>query len=121
MQNVDHIYSAKKRYYAAKQLYHFVRPGSQRIGAGSDSQNLVVSAFRKGDSTTLGGLKQGGSNRVQVTVPETARELTWALYQTTRELNCVKTDELLAKNGVVEFDLPDEAIFTLASVPHQRQ
>ena len=121
VQNVDHIYSPKKRYYAAKQLYHFVRPGSQRIGAGSDSQNLVVSAFRQGDSTTLVGLKQGGSNHVQVTVPETARELTWALYQTTRELNCVKTDELLAKNGVVEFDLPDEAIFTLASAPHQRQ
>jgi hypothetical protein len=30
-----------------------------------------------------------------------------------RELNCVRTEILSAKNGLMEFDLPDEAIFTL--------
>ena len=28
MKNTDHIYAPKKRYYASKQLYRFVRPGS---------------------------------------------------------------------------------------------
>ena len=115
VQNVDHIYSAKKRYYAAKQLYRFVRPGSQRIAVSPGSTGLVVSAFRNGkkNSLTVVGLKQAGPERVQLQVPEGGHDLLWSLYQTTRELNCVKTDMLSEKNGVVEFALPDEAIFTL--------
>jgi O-glycosyl hydrolase len=115
LQNADHIYSPKKRYFAAKQLYHFVRPGSQRIGATSDAPSLLVSAFRNGaaNAMTVVGVKLGGSNHVQLTVPDGAAGLHWSLYQTTRELNCVKTDMLSAKNGLVEFDLPEEAIFTL--------
>jgi O-glycosyl hydrolase len=117
--NADHIYSPKKRYFAAKQLYRFVRPGSQRIAATSDAPSILVSAFRHGDARTLTvvGLKQGGPNRVRLAVPESGREMSWSLYQTTRELNCVRTDVLSAKNGSIEFDLPDEAVFTLVGAP----
>lgn len=113
--NADHIYSPKKRYFAAKQLYHFVRPGSQRIGAASDAQGLLVSAFRDGakNSLTLVGVKMGGPRRVQLAVPVDTGGLRWSLYQTTRELNCARTDVLSVKNGLVEFDLPEETVFTL--------
>jgi O-glycosyl hydrolase len=113
--NADHIYSPKKRYFAAKQLYHFVRPGSQRIGAASDAQGLLVSAFRNGDknSLTVVGVKMGGPHRVQLAIPADAADLRWSLYQTTRQLNCAKTDTLPVKNGIAEFDLPDEAVFTV--------
>ena len=33
--SADHIYAPRKRYYATRQLYHFVPPGSQRIGVVS--------------------------------------------------------------------------------------
>jgi O-glycosyl hydrolase len=116
MQNVDHIYSPKKRYYAAKQLYHFVRPGSQRIAALSNSPNLMVSAFRNGarNELALVGVKKGGPNRVRVELPG-AQSLpaTWDLYETTRLLDCAKVDTLTIRSGAAEFDLPDEAVFTL--------
>jgi O-glycosyl hydrolase len=119
VQNADHIYSPKKRYFAAKQLYHFVRPGAQRIGATSDAQSLLVSAFRHGatDSMTIVGVKMGGSSHVQLAVPDGGTGLRWSLYETTRELNCVRTEMLSAKNGLVEFELPEEAVFTLVGEP----
>ena len=116
MQNADHVYSPKKRYYAAKQLYKFVRPGSQRIGAAVDSPGLMVSAFRndRADELVIVGVKKGGPDHVQVVLGASALLPTqWELYQTTRKLDCVKTDTVLIRNGVAEIDLPDEAIFTL--------
>ena len=37
----------------------------------------------------------------------------WSLYQTTRELNCVKTGSPAFHNGILELHLADEAVFTL--------
>ncbi len=116
VQNSDHVYAAKKRYYAAKQLYHFVRPGSQRIAATTESSNLVVSAFRNGSSNSfvLAGLKQGDANRVQVALPKgESAPASWELYETTPRVDCTKMDTVAVKDGVAEFELPDEAIFTL--------
>jgi O-glycosyl hydrolase len=116
IKNADHVFSPKKRYYAAKQLYKFVRPGSQRVGAAADSTGLMVSAFRNDRTKDLVvvGVKQGGPDHIQVALPATA-QLTadWELYQTTRTLDCVKTGTVPVGNGVAEIDLPDEAIFTL--------
>jgi len=116
MQNADHIYSPKKRYYAAKQLYKFVRPGSQRIGVSSDSPALTVSAFHNGanEDLVIVGVKKGGPRHIQVALPAAAAlSPVWELYQTTRWLDCLKTDIVPVRNGMAEIDLPDEAIFTL--------
>lgn len=118
IRNADHIYSPKKRYYAAKQLYHFVRPGSQRIAASADASGLVVSAFWNGstNSLVLVGVKVGGPSRIQVVLSRAdPMPSAWELYETTRNLDCVKVDYPAIRNGVAEIDLPDEAIFTLVS------
>ena len=114
--NSDHVYRPKKRYYAAKQLYRYVRPGAQRIAAQSDAPNLMVSAFRDPIAKwmVVVGVKEGGPNRIQLSVsgggpsPEA-----WDLYVTTPTLNCQKVDTVAAQDGVAEVALPDEAIFTL--------
>ncbi len=116
VRNTDHLYTPKKRYYAAKQLYHFVRPGSERIAAATETPGLVVSAFRNGaaSSITLVGVKQGGPNHVQVTLSHAdPTPTTWELYETTRALDCAKVDTVTVRNGIAELDLPDEVIFTL--------
>jgi hypothetical protein len=41
----------------------------------------------------------------------------WTRSWHTRELNCVRIEMLSAKKGLVEFDLPDDAIFTLVGEP----
>ncbi len=88
-----HVYAAKKRYYATKQLYHFVPPGSQRIAATTIAGGLTVSAFRNADRNSLiiVGTKEDGPNRIQIAPPggEVA-PTSWDLYETTREVNCLK-------------------------------
>jgi len=118
VQNSDHIYAPKKRYYAAKQLYHFARPGSQRIAASTEAPNLLVSAFRNAaNGIAVVGTKQGGPNRVQIALSHAEpMPVAWELYETTRNVDCLKVDTLLVKDGLASFDLPDEAIFTLVSV-----
>ena len=114
--SAGHVYTPRKRYYAARQLYRFVSPGSQRIAASTETKGLTVSAFRDGavNTLTLVGVKQGGPNRIRVTLPSSpAAPRKWDLYLTTRELNCSKADTLESAGGVVEFDLPQEAVFTL--------
>jgi O-glycosyl hydrolase len=116
VQNSDHIYAPKKRYYAAKQLYHFVRPGSQRIAAATEGSGLLVSAFRNAGSNSIivVGSKQGSSSRVQIALSHAdPKPSVWELYETTRNLDCQKVDNLVIKDGVASFDLPDEVIFTL--------
>ena len=114
--NNDHIYRPKKRYYAAKQLYRYVRPGAQRIAADSDVPGLMVSAFRDPVAKWLVvvGAKEGGPNRIQLSLPESASSpVSWDVYVTSPTLNCQKVDTVGVSDGVAEVTLPDEAIFTL--------
>jgi O-glycosyl hydrolase len=116
VRNSDHIYSPKKRYFAAKQLYHFVRPGSQRIAATTDVPSLLVSAFRNApaNSFVIVGAKQGGPGRVQIILPQVdPMPVAWELYETTRNVDCLKVDTTVIRGGVAQFNLPDEVIFTL--------
>ncbi len=62
-------------------------------------------------------MKLGGSKHVQFTMPDGGAGLRWSLYETTRELNCVRTETLTPKNGSLDFDLPDEAVFTIVGEP----
>jgi hypothetical protein len=111
----DHIYAPRKRYYATRQLYHFVPPGAQRIGVASEVPGLIVSAFHDGNAGTLVvvGVKEGGPNRVQLVVPRAEGVASWTLYMTTRSIDCQKVGAIYSVDGVAELDLPDEAVFTL--------
>ena len=114
--SAGHVYSSRKRYHAVKQLFRFVAPGSRRIAAVTDAPVLTISAFQNGGNgaLTVVGVKEGGPDRVRVSFPFSASTpRKWDLFLTTRELNCSKIETLDANNGVVEFDLPEEAVFTL--------
>jgi O-glycosyl hydrolase len=114
--SAGHVYMPRKRYYAARQLFRFVAPGAERVGASADAKGLTVSAFHDGGAGTLSvvGVKQGGPHRVRLSVPQWKDTPSkWDLYLTTREHDCRKVDSFDARAGVVELDLPDEAIFTL--------
>jgi O-glycosyl hydrolase len=115
IRNVDHIYTPKKRYYAARQLYRFVRPGAQRIAATSDSPALMISAFREGGagSLILVGVKEGGPNRLQVDVPKDLSPDRWEVYATTRQLDCARIATVPVRDGTAVIPLADEAVFTL--------
>jgi hypothetical protein len=112
----SHIYAPKKSYYATRQLYHFVRPGWRRIGVITEAPGLTLSAFQgpSPDDLAVVGVKEGGPNRFQVDLQQTATGPTgWDLYETTRELDCAKVMTVRVRDGRAEFELPAEAVFTL--------
>jgi len=116
VENADHMYSPKKRYYAAKQLYHFVHPGARRVASSSDSDSLLTSSFYDAarDAVIIVGVKQGGPNQVEFRLNGLEQAPgAWELYQTTRVLNCTRSDTIILKNGVARIELPDESVFTL--------
>jgi O-glycosyl hydrolase len=113
LKNADHVYAPKKRYFAAKQLYRYVRPGARRVETKSTGDNLLVSAFddQTSDTVVVVGLKRGGANRVTVAAPGVKR---WQVLQTTRTLDCAPTAEVAAgPGGEAEVELASEAVFTL--------
>jgi O-glycosyl hydrolase len=118
LRNDNHQYSPKKRYYAARQLFRFVRPGSVRISATSADPDLMVSAFRNDSSgsITLVGIKRGdGTKQIQISLGDNPQvPATWELYQTTRTLNCAPGGTLTTIENTVRLELPNETIFTLA-------
>ncbi len=109
VKNTDHIYTPKKRYYAAKQLYHFVRPGAQRIALKADIPGLTAAAFYDGasDSIIVVGVKRGGPDWIRF---EGAPGAGWEAWQTTREVNCAKTK---TAGGSLNVWLPGDTVFTL--------
>ena len=117
VQNTDHIYAPKKRYYAAKQLYHFVKPGAFRVDAiSSDPHALILSGFYDGshNESVLVGVKEGGPDQLEIRFgshgPSPAR---LEVYQTTRDVDCRKTGEIPVTGGIARLDMPGDAIFTL--------
>ncbi|MFN7997005.1 MAG: glycoside hydrolase family 30 beta sandwich domain-containing protein [Bryobacteraceae bacterium] len=111
MRNTDHLYAPKKRYYAAKQLYHFVKPGAVRIGLTAqvaDPAKLMMSAYHNPDgSTVIVGVKTGGPNHLEVT----GIEGKWDVYQTTRYLDCTRTDTAAGPS----VQLAEDSVFTLVA------
>ncbi len=114
--SASHIYAPKKRYYATRQLYHFVAPGSRRIGVSADVPGLTLSAFHDGaaGALVLVGANEGGPDAFDIVLPPGAPSVdSWELYETTRQLDCARTGTIAAVNGTASIDLPGEAVFTL--------
>lgn len=112
----DHVYYPKKRYFATKQLYHFVRPGSRRVATTAEGQGLTTAAFQTPapNSLVIVGVKESGPNHIQINLQGPAPLPDHLdLYLTTRSVNCIKQGTIPVREGVVELDLPDEAVFTL--------
>lgn len=119
LRSADHRYAPKKRYYAAKQLFRFVRPGARRIEVRTDAEGLTVSAFRGASPSSLVvvGVKEGGADRIRIGVPPAAAPTSWTLYVTTATLDCADLGPLPIRDGLAEVDLPGDAIFTLVATP----
>lgn len=121
--SADRVYYPKKRYYAVKQLYHFVRPGARRVAATSDGKGMTISAFQNpaANSLVIVGVKEGGANHIQITLKGTTPIPDHLdFYLTSRSVNCLQRGAIPVRNGLAELDLPKEAVFTLvgSTNPH---
>ncbi len=118
--SADQVYYPRKRYYAVRQLYHFVHPGATRISAIAKGEKLTVSAFENaGNDLVIVGVKEGGPNHIQISLRSSAHLPDHLdLYLTSRTVNCIKQGTFPVRENLVEIDLPDEAVFTLVASDH---
>lgn len=110
--NHNHQYQPKKRYYAAKQLYHFVHVGAQRINV-EGPPGMLMSGFVNGDdaSVVVVGMQEAGPENITVSLPGYEGE--WQVFQTTPRLDCEQTGTAVITNGSAQVHLYKESIFTL--------
>jgi O-glycosyl hydrolase len=125
-------YTPKKRYYAQKQVFRFVRPGMQRIAATCPEPGVRVLAFANTDRSqvTVVGLN-GGTRPAHLNVdlsafPEgvTARPI--AHYRTSEHENCVRLPDIPARGGNwpvtgVDVIVPPDSIVTLTNCGEVRR
>lgn len=110
-----HEYTPKKRYYAAKQIYKFVKPGSTRIELQGMSSELHAAAFRHPlHGTTIAGMNTR-SRPIRLTIElDPSSGPLFQGYFTNRELNCADVGTFAAEGGTLKLLIPANTIFTLS-------
>jgi hypothetical protein len=129
-------YTPKKRFYAAKQVFRFVRPGFQRVDISPPPQDtkdvyaqyhaplkhLLLLGFTSPDQqdfTIVGMSTIEGDVDFQMTLkglPRTTLTKPVHYYRTSRQEDCVKTGEFYVDQGVLKAVIKENSIFTLSTV-----
>jgi hypothetical protein len=120
------VYTPKKRYYTAKQVFRFVPPGFERIQVENPSGDVRLVAFANPERTqfTLVGMNLTGQDlflNVEASgfLPEMMQRKV-AYYRTSQEENCVGLGEIPMKGHYpfsgIDAAIPGDCIFTLTTV-----
>ncbi|SFS66586.1 O-Glycosyl hydrolase [Paenibacillus sp. BC26] len=104
-------YTPKKRFYAAKQVFKFVKPGSSRVTLDFEQSSLHAAAFWHDDhGTTVVGMNQS-DNPVTVQLSEVSGR-PFELYFTNETLHCAKAGLIAIDRGTASALIPAKTIFT---------
>jgi O-glycosyl hydrolase len=118
------VFTPKKRYYSAKQVYRFVRPGFVKVRTILGSDKLRILAFTDDDKKelTMVGMNLSSENLyLNGSIEGEIGNKVLSYYRTSEEENCVKVEELGIKtrnypyNGIF-FAVPPKSIFTVTTV-----
>ena len=129
-------YTAKQRFYAAKQVYKYVRPGFQRIAIEATEntpayvytewkntlRNMLLSAYTSPDGKdfTLVGMSNVEADvELEINLTGFAKNITGKpvyYYRTSRNENCVQLQQAGIKDGSVKIIIPEKSIFTITTV-----
>jgi hypothetical protein len=121
------VYTPKKRYYAAKQVFRFVRPGFERIKVENPSNDLRLLAFANPDRSlfTLVGMNLSSQdlflNVHAMGFPAEMMKGKVAYYRTSQIENCIGLGEIPLQGPSFPFTgvdaaIPGDCIFTLTTV-----
>lgn len=111
-----HRYTPKKRFYAQRQLYRFVRPGAVRVGITGGGAGLEAQAFV--DDKTRRVTVVGVASRPMDVVLQVqgAASTRWRLVVTTPTLNGASRDSAIERTADgIRVRLDEPAVFTLIS------
>jgi hypothetical protein len=115
-------FTPKKRYYAVKHIFRFVRPGFERVAAESDSADVAVLAFADPEQArvVVVGMNSGLlPARLNVSLEHLPGVEGWAEYYRTSETeNCARVELAPLHGGNwpmtgIDVCVPPASIFTL--------
>ncbi|MFB3881246.1 MAG: hypothetical protein ACE149_08275 [Armatimonadota bacterium] len=120
------VYTPKKRYFACKHIYRFVRPGFLRVGASSTCESIRALAFASPDGAdlTVVGMNEATDDvRITIRGANIDNRLSSKVdfHRTTASDDCVRvcTIHALGRNlgeSGIEITAPARSIFTVTSV-----
>jgi glucuronoarabinoxylan endo-1,4-beta-xylanase len=111
-------YIITPKFYAAKQYFKFIDPGSKRIAVVANNSNILASAYM---NRTNGNVTIVAINKSQnpITTTFNLRNVTvdsFKQYRTSTSENCKYIGDIAASNNFLNVDLPSESITTLAAM-----
>ncbi len=118
------VFTPKKRYYSAKQVYRFVRPSFVKVRTILGSDKIRILAFTDDDKkelTIVGMNLSSESLYLNGSIEGEIEDKVLSYYRTSEEENCAKVEELRMKthnypyNGIF-FTVPPKSIFTITTV-----
>ena len=126
VRNARRVYTPKKRYYAAKQVYRFVLPGFVRVGVENEWEGIKMLGFANPERTkvTLVGMNLSDKGvYVNINLEEFSEGIMSekvSYYRTTENEDCVKVKEVDVRSSNYPFHgiavtVPAYAIFTLTN------
>lgn len=129
LRNARRIYTPKKRFYSAKQIYRYVKPDFKRIETLYDCDDLRILAFSNDDRTkfTIVGMNTSCQD-CYITIrldgfDETVEKGKVSYYRTSENENCAKVEELdficrfdAGMTTGIEVIVPAYSIFTLTNI-----
>ncbi len=121
------VFTPKKRYYSAKQIYRFVRPGFIRVGANSESEKLRILGFtsENGEEFSIIGINLSSEplylNGILEGETQGMEDKILSYYRTSEEENCIKIEELKVKTknypyNSIFFPVIPKSIFTISTL-----
>ena len=118
----NHARTPKKRYYAAKHLYRFVKPGFVRLQTESAQNDVELTAFMSpdGQDISLVGMNASCDPRqlsFKLTgLPEVLSKGSGRLYTSTESENFTSQPDVILSNETVLITVPPRSIFTLTTL-----
>jgi len=110
-------YKITPKYYAVKQFFKFISPGSIRVEAKSDKQQILVSAYLNDEQggITLVIINRGAKDANARVLLKNLAVSVLKQYRTSKTEKCEYIGDVPIKNGQIEVLLPSDSIITLTT------
>jgi len=110
-------YTITPKFYAAKQYFRFISPGSKRIGVVVNNPSILVSAYMNeiNGNVTIVAINQGQTLITTSFNLKNVATASFKQYRTSVSENCAYIGEIAVSNNSFNVDLPSESVTTLAA------
>jgi glucuronoarabinoxylan endo-1,4-beta-xylanase len=107
-------YTVTPKFYAVKQYFKFIRPGSKRIEAASNNTNVLVSAYvnEANGNVTIVAINSGSSSITTTFNLENVSSTYFKQYQTSASENCAYIGSIAVSSNSFTATLPPQSITT---------